>query len=110
MYAFVLDKSTQGVLVSECSGSRAISSCSRICGSYGRETRSRIMGHCSKWRAAFVCTLGIVDMLPGLADQVPRPPLGMTDTKPSGFCNDDRRLSPLNPVPLLMFGELFPRP
>lgn len=53
------------------SGSRDISSCSRFWGSYGRETRSRIRGHCKRCSAGVVCTLGITEILAGGLTQGP---------------------------------------
>ena len=50
----------------------------------------------------------MVDMLVAVADHVPRPPLGMMETKLSLFC--PIKLSPLKAVPLLILGELCERP
>lgn len=61
--------------VSTTSGSLDISSCIRTCGSHCLETRSRMTGHCSKWRAGVVCVLGIAEIL--VAGEIPKPLKGI---------------------------------
>ena len=85
------------------SGSRLISSCRRIFGSYGRETSSRIMGDCSRFKAAVVCVFGIVEIFDEVL-HVPMPlMIGWTMPKLAMLPVDRERKSSL--VELLAAGE-----
>ena len=49
---------------------------SRILGSYGRETSSRIIGDDKRFKAAVLCVFGMVEILDGWLVHVPMPLIG----------------------------------